>query len=113
MNSPVHLVSQVINSFWLALVTTSLALLFRELYLPDLEGRWFFMVLGSLLLVVAFVPNGYARFSGKSLSSDTVDTGLMQGPRSFELLFKADVVGVVAGAVTVLSVRFVLMDVLT
>lgn len=112
MNSPVHFISQVINSFWLALITTTLALLSRELYLPDLLGRWFFLVLGSLLLVMAFVPNGYARFWGKSLSSDTADTRLMQGPRSYELLFKANVIGVVVGALTVFSVRFVLINVL-
>lgn len=112
MNSPVHFISQVINSFWLALITTSLALLSRELYLPDLLGRWFFLVLGLLLLMMAFVPNGYARFWGNNLSSDTADTGLMQRPRSCELLFKANAIGVVVGALTVFSVRFVLMNVL-
>lgn len=69
MNSPVHLISQVINSFWLALMTTSLFL---------------------LLALVAFIPHGYGRLMSKGQRIDSGETGLFLGPGSLASLFKAD-----------------------
>lgn len=100
MNSPLHLISQVINSYWLTLMTSGVFLLLQDAYFPGLQGHWLVLVLGFLMVVMAVVSSGYERLVDRTSGVISGGFEFIVGQRTWKSLFKAYLVGVALGALT-------------
>lgn len=107
MNSPLHLVSQVINAYWLTLMTCCIFLLLRDTYFPRLEGYWLLLVMGLLFAFMALVSSGYERLVDRASGVVNGEFEFIVGRRTWKSLFKAYLVGVVLGAATLWFVGFI------
>lgn len=104
MNSPLHLISQIINSYWLSLMTSCVFLLLQDAYFPGLQGGWLLLVLGVLMVITALVSSGYERLVDRTSGVISGGFEFVVGQRTWTSLFKVYLVGVALGALTLLLV---------